>query len=261
MVYTQKMKDEKIKQQKPVYIFGKHPIVEKLLNDPKSVEKLFIKETLDKKVIEDIKKLASKARIPFVFVPEKKLTELSDGGVHQGLGAIVLPATLLSLDEWLESIAQVTNPGVLLLDELEDPHNVGAIIRSAVAFGIHGIIMPKHRQAPLSGAVYKSAVGQIDKIPLVRVTNVNDAIRTLKENKFWVIGLDQEGKSVVSEQDFTMPTCFVIGSEGSGMRAQTQKLCDFLVRIPMEHDVESLNASVSAAVLMYEWKRRKQQKK
>lgn len=240
------------------YIFGKHPILEKLEHNPKSIEKIFIKETLDPKMAQEVKNLASKAKVPFVFVPERKLEDLTLGGVHQGLVALVAPIHYLELNSWLESVKDIENPCVLLLDELEDPHNVGAIIRTAVAAGVHGIIMPKHRQAPLAGAAYKSSAGLMDKIPLIRVTNVNDSIRTLKENKFWIVGLDQNAKETIWSQDLDMSTCFIIGSEGDGMRLKTKELCDFLVNIPMDKKAESLNASVSAAVVMYEWKRRRE---
>ncbi len=252
-----KIQKQNMNDSENLYIYGKHPVVEKLTHSPKSVEKIFIKETLDPKIVQEIKNLASKAKVPFVFVPERKLEDLTSGGVHQGLVALVAPVHYLELDSWLESVKDIENPCVLLLDELEDPHNVGAIIRTGVAAGVHGIIMPKHRQAPLAGAAYKSSAGLMDKISLVRVTNVNDCLRTLKENKFWIVGLDQNAKETIWSQDLDMPTCFIIGSEGDGMRLKTKELCDFLVNIPMDKKAESLNASVSAAVVMYEWKRRR----
>ena len=216
-------KDKKEKKQ-GVYIFGKHPIIDKLTNNPTSVEKILIKDSLDKAVVAEVKALASKSRIPFSFVPEKDLAKLVEGGNHQGLAALVAPVAYLELKDWLETISEVHNPCVLLLDELEDPHNVGAIIRTAVAAGIHGIIVPKHRQAPLGGAAHKTAAGLMDNIPLIKVTNVNEAIRTLKDNHFWVVGLDQYGTTNYWDQDLDMAVCFIIGSEGSGMRLKTGEL-------------------------------------
>lgn len=248
------------KEKNTLLIFGKHPVMEKLERDPKSVEKIFIKETLDLDLAQQVKALASKGKIPVTFVPERKLAEMTDNGNHQGLVASVAPVEYLELKDWLDSISDVERPCVLILDELEDQHNVGAIIRTAVAAGVHGIIMPKHRQAPVGGVAYKTAVGLIDKIPLIKVTNVNEAIRTLKEHRFWVIGLDMSGENTIWTQDLDMPVCFIVGSEGDGMRQKTGELCDFLVRIPMAHGVESLNASVSAAVMIYEWKRRNYKK-
>jgi 23S rRNA (guanosine2251-2'-O)-methyltransferase len=246
------------KEKNTLLIFGKHPVVEKLERDPKSIEKIFIKETLDLEVAQEIKELASKSKVPFLFVPERKLTEMTEGALHQGLVAIVAPVEYIELKDWLESIENIERPCVLILDELEDQHNIGAIIRTAVAAGVHGIIMPKHRQAPVGGVAYKTAVGLIDKIPLIKVTNVNEAIRTLKEYKFWVVGLHQNAEETIWTQDLDMPVCFIVGSEGDGMRQKTGQICDFLVRIPMKNGVESLNASVSAAVMMYEWRRRQQ---
>ena len=245
------------KQPTTLLIYGKHPVLEKLVNEPTRIEKLLIKDTLDRELMAQVKLLASKTRVPFTMVTERTLREIADGGTHQGLAAHITPVAYVELEDWLESVKKIENPCVVLLDELEDPQNVGAIIRSAVAAGVHGIIIPKHRQAPLSGAAYKSSAGLMDKIPLIRVTNVNDSIRILKENRFWVVGLDQRGKDTIWTQDFDMSTCLVIGSEGDGMRLKTGELCDFLVRIPMENGAESLNASVSAAVVMYEWKRRR----
>jgi 23S rRNA (guanosine2251-2'-O)-methyltransferase len=176
--------------------------------------------------------------------------------ITRGLVAIVAPVEYIELKDWLDSVSEIDRPCVVILDELEDQHNIGAIIRTAVAAGVHGIIMPKHRQAPVGGVAYKTAVGLIDKIPLIKVTNINEAIRTLKEHKFWVVGLHQDAQDTIWSQDLDMPVCFIVGSEGDGMRQKTGEICDFLVRIPMENGVESLNASVSAAVMMYEWKRR-----
>ncbi len=252
----QKQNQNHAKEKNTLLMFGKHPVMEKLNRDPKSVLKLFIKDTLDSKLTSEVKALAANAKITFSFVAESKLNEMTDGSIHQGLVAVVAPVAYVELADWLESIVGIERPCVILLDELEDQHNIGAIIRTAVAAGVHGIIVPKHRQAPLGGVAYKTAAGLMDKIPLIRVTNLNEAIRTLKENKFWIIGMDQHGEHTIWSQDMDMPVCIVIGSEGEGMRLKTAELCDFLVQIPMENGAESLNASVSAAVMMYEWKRR-----
>ncbi len=247
------------KPSKQLLIFGKHPVMEKLENDPHSIIQLYVKDTLDSFVAGKVKTLAKKGKVNVTFVAESKLNDMTEGAVHQGLVASVKPVPFLELNEWLASIVGIEKPCVVLLDELEDQHNVGAIIRTAVAAGVHGIIFPKHRQAPIGGTAYKTSVGLVEKIPLIQVGNVNDTIRTLKENRFWVVGLDMKGKDTLWSQDLDMATCIVIGSEGDGMREKTGELCDFLVRIPMENGVESLNASVSAALVIYEWKRRNSQ--
>ena len=248
------------KEETSVVIYGKHPVLEKLASDPSRIEKILIKDTLDRELMAEVKLLASNAGVEFVMTTERTLREIANGGTHQGLAARITAVPYIELADWLVSVKEIENPAVVILDELEDPQNVGAIIRSAVAAGIHGIIIPKHRQAPLSGAAYKSSAGTIDKIPLIRVTNINDSIRILKDNKFWVVGLDGSAKESIWTQDLDMPICFIVGSEGDGMRLKTGELCDFLVRIPMANNVESLNASVSAALVMYEWKRRIQPK-
>jgi 23S rRNA (guanosine2251-2'-O)-methyltransferase len=237
-------------------IFGKHPVIEKLTNDPGSIIHLYMKDTLDPDVAGEVRALAKQAHINLDMLTEQKLSDMTDGAMHQGLVASVEPVKYWDLKEWLNSIVGIERPCVVLLDELEDQHNIGAIIRTAVAAGVHGIILPKHRQAPVGGVAYKTAAGLVDKIPLIQVGNVNDAIRTLKDNRFWVIGLDMSGEHTLWSQDLDMATCIIIGSEGSGMRQKTGELCDFIVRIPMENGAESLNASVSAALMMYEWKRR-----
>jgi 23S rRNA (guanosine2251-2'-O)-methyltransferase len=240
-----------------IYIYGKHPVLEKIQNSPKTVEKIFIKNSLDVKVVKEIEELASRSKVPFIFVPEKKLEELSNNGNHQGLVALISSVSYVDLKGWLESVQKINNPCVIALDELEDPHNVGAIIRTSAALGVHGIIIPKHRQAPITGVAYKTSAGSVDKIPLIRVTNLNDTLRTLKENRFWVVGLDQKAKENIWKQDLDMSVCFVVGSEGGGIREKTKELCDFLTMIPMENNVESLNASVSTALVLGEWKRRR----
>ena len=141
------------------------------------------------------------------------------------------------------------------MDELEDPHNVGAIIRSAAGFGASAILLAKHRQSPITGVVTKASAGTIDRVPLVRIGNINDAIVKLKEKGFWILGLDGDGDQSLFEIDMKMPVCIVVGGEGKGIREKTLDNCDIKVRIPMENKVESFNASVSAALVLYEWRK------
>jgi 23S rRNA (guanosine2251-2'-O)-methyltransferase len=249
------------KEEKTMLIYGKHPVLDMLNKEPRRIEKLLIKDTLNKELLQQIKERASDERVAYSLVTQRTLDDIADGMTHQGLAAHVTPVGYLELEEWLEQVKEIENPCVVILDELEDPQNVGAIIRTAVAAGVHGIIIPKHRQAPLSGAAYKASAGLLERIPLVRVTNINDAIRTLKDNRYWTVGLDQKAKTNLWTQDLDMAVCFIVGSEGSGMREKTAELCDFTTRIPMDNGAESLNASVSAALVMYEWKRRRSVKK
>lgn len=236
-----------------IYIFGKHPVMDIMQNSPKRISKIFLKKNFADEA--SIQKFATKNKIPLQIVEERKLDEYSLDGVHQGIVAVVAPAKMLEMKDLFSLVKERENPCVIILDELEDPHNVGAIIRTASAFGVSGIIMGKHNQAQINGTVYKTSAGTADKIPLIRVANLNDAIRKLKENKFWVVGLDGNSPKSIWQEKFDSPTAFVIGAEGKGIRSETSKLCDFLLSIPMTSGVESLNASVSTALAIGEWKR------
>lgn len=242
-------------ENEPVYIYGRHPIEEILASEPKKVQKLFVKPGIEPKFAAYLKEQSSKYRIPLTEADERKLGMLADGGNHQGVVALAAPVAFVELKDWLTTLDMVTNPSCVLLDELEDPHNVGAIIRTAAGLGAAGVIFGKHNQAQLSGAVYKTSAGTIGKIPLVRVSNLNDTILKLKDAGFWIAGLAAQGSQKLWEGKFDSPTCFVIGAEGEGIRQKTLEHCDFVFSVPMTHGVESLNASVTAALALYEWRR------
>ena len=160
-------------------------------------------------------------------------------------------------EEWLETVDTSTYPAILLLDEIEDPRNVGAILRSAVAAGISAVLVPKHRQAPISATVFKTSAGAAGKIPIVRVGNLNQSILKLKDAGFWIAGLAMKGEKVLWDLEVDRALAFIIGNEGSGIREKTLEHCDLSFSIPMQNDVESLNASVSSALICYEWNRKK----
>jgi 23S rRNA (guanosine2251-2'-O)-methyltransferase len=172
-------------------------------------------------------------------------------------GALMLP--------FPEFLAALTEGGtrtpdagtmLVLLDELTDPHNVGAIIRSAAAFGAAGILIPSHNQAPITGAVVKTSAGMVFRIPLVPINNVNQAIDTLKKEGFKTYGLVMDGDTALAEEPFDAPALMIVGNEGEGIREHTLARCDIRLRIPMDPRAESLNASVSAAVVLYQWSTR-----
>ena len=236
------------------YIYGKHAVLAMLAEHPKKVTKLYIKDTLSADVAGEFMALAKKYAIPYIQMNESWFRMNMPDVNHQGLALTATEIGYAELGTFLESIKDVTNPLVVLLDELEDPGNVGAIIRSACAFGVSGILMPKHRQVGVTGAVMKASVGTAARIPIVRIGNVNDTIKKLKDEKFWIVALDMDGEKNVGEYEFDTPTCLVIGAEGEGVRAKTLENADFRLRIPMGNNVESLNASVSAAIAMYSWK-------
>ncbi len=241
----------------PAYIYGKNPLIEQLRNRPDKVEKVFLRKNLRGGSIADIESLASQHRIPVSFVPGGKLAELVGQVNDQGVVALVSPVSYHDFSEWLERLEPDSGTAVLLLDEIADPQNFGAILRSAAAANLAAVIVPKHRQAPVNATVMKTSAGTAGRIPIVRAGNLNQAIRQLKDQKFWVAGLDQAADQILWEMEADRPLAFVIGSEGSGIRKKTGELCDFHYRIPMANQVESLNASVSAALVCYEWFRKK----
>lgn len=237
------------------YVFGRKPVEEQLLNTPEKVGKIYLRKDLNRSSVSKVLSLASKNRIPVTDVPGTRLFELVGKVNDQGIVASITETAYIDFEEWIEEVEPNTGTAVLLLDEIEDPHNFGAILRTAAAAGISAVIVPKHRQAPVTSAVYKTSAGTAGRIPIVRAVNLNQAILTLKENRFWIAGLDTGGDSLLWDQTFDVPMAFVIGNEGRGMRKKTGEHCDFLLSLPMENDVESLNASVSASLVCYEWKR------
>ncbi|MFA5933613.1 MAG: 23S rRNA (guanosine(2251)-2'-O)-methyltransferase RlmB [Candidatus Paceibacterota bacterium] len=239
-------------------VYGRHPVEELLVHSPERIEKIFLKDSIGRKGIEDILNQASKRKIPVSFVPDRKISDLAGkDSVSQGIVALISPTKYFTLKEWLPSVDMDSNPIVIVLDELEDPHNVGAILRSAAAAGASGVILGKHNQAQVNATVYKTSAGTAGRVPIVRVSNINDALKNLKDAGFWIIGLDGNSKKTLWQEDFNSSTALVVGSEGSGIRTKTLEACDFTVSIPMQNNVESLNASVSTALVLYEWARRK----
>ncbi|HKJ44491.1 MAG TPA: 23S rRNA (guanosine(2251)-2'-O)-methyltransferase RlmB [Balneolales bacterium] len=240
------------------YIFGKHPVEDTLTRTPKKINKIFIRTKSNTSFIKNIERLSSENRIPVIHVPGRKLKDLVGNVNDQGIVAQISPVTYFDLDDWLITHCKIDEqPAVLLLDEIEDPHNVGAILRTAAASGIDAVIVPKHRQAPVNATVYKTSAGTAGLVPIIRVTNLNQTIMRLKEEGFWFCGLDQNAPKSFWEQDYDMPTAVIIGSEGKGIREKTLSHCDFIINIPMDNTVESLNASVSAALVCYEIKRKR----
>lgn len=242
------------------FVYGRNAVLEFLKQKPEHITKIFIRNQLQGKAIHDLERQASTVRIPVQRVPGKKLAELVGPVNDQGIVAAVSPARYIELEDWLETTDLAVKPVVLALDEIEDPQNFGAIIRTAVAAGVAAVMVSKHRQAPISGAVMKASAGAVLKMPVIRVVNMNRALQMLKEAGFWVCGTDMDEKQTLWEQNYDMPLIVVIGSEEKGIRKKTKEYCDILVRIPMLNGVESLNASVSGALISYEILRQRQLK-
>ena len=174
--------------------------------------------------------------------------------VHQGVIAeIDGNALMLPYKDFIASLEPTPATSLVVLGELQDPHNVGAIIRSAAAFGLAGVLIPPHRQASVTGTVMTVSAGMAFTVRLIEISNVNTTLRDLKERGFWVYGLDSEGDVLLGGEVFDRPSAFVIGNEGEGLRAKTREACDAIISIPMHERCESLNASNAAAVTFYEW--------
>jgi len=247
-------------QEQDIYIYGIHPVTEALEQEQTKVDRIFIKTGIRSKHVLKLQETASSRRVPVLFTHGKKLAEMVGSVNDQGVVARISPVSYTELENWLDEIDLSSNPYVIILDEIEDVHNFGAILRTAAAAGAGAVIIPKHRQAPVNATVYKTSAGTAGKVPIIRVTNINQTISTLKDTGFWVAALDNSGKQTIWEADYNSPMALLIGSEGTGIRKKTLEASDFIIRIPMFNKVESLNASVSASVLMYEIIRRRNKK-
>lgn len=242
------------------YIYGRQPIKELIEKQPKSIRRIYIRETGTSDFFTTLIHVCRSQKIPIQKIPEKKIIELVGEVNDQGVVADIKEFTYHDLHEWLDGLSEKKKYAVMLLDEIEDPHNVGAIIRSAAAFGISAVLLPSHRQAHVNATVFKTSAGAVTAIPIIQIGNVNQTIELLKEKGFWVAGLAHEKESQpLHEQSWDTSMVFVVGNEGKGIRQKTKELCDFHIRIPISPEVESLNASVASALVAYEW--RNQQKK
>jgi len=238
-----------------IYMYGKHALMEALRHAPKVIRKVFLSPDLRDA---ELSVLLTKHAIPTNELAAGKGKELvGRDAVHQGVIAVMDPSALLmSFDEFLNTLDAKKNVAVAVLAEVQDPHNVGAVIRSAAAFGLSAVLIPEHNQAPITGTVVKSSAGMAFRVPLVSIGNVNHAIQVLKEKGFWIYGLAMQGKTTLGSEIFDAPTAFVIGNEGAGIREKTLTSCDVSLSIPMHARTESLNAAASAAIVFYEWSRK-----
>lgn len=199
-----------------------------------------------------IRRLAKENNIVVKDAQDKKLSQLSGGASHQGVVAVGACGQYVSIEDILAvSQKKGTKPFIIICDEIEDPHNLGAIIRTAETSGADGVIIPKRRSASLNSTVFKTSAGAASYVPVARVSNLASCIDTLKENGVWIYGTDASG-SDYSETDLTGSCALVIGSEGFGISKLIQKKCDFMIKLPMMGKINSLNASVAAGIFMYE---------
>ncbi len=232
-------------------VAGRNAVME-ALKGSRSVNKLMIANGSTEGSIKEIIAVAKDKGVNIQYWDRSKLDSIARGIRHQGVLAQVAPVQYVELEDILQ-VAKDRNepPFIVLLDELEDPHNLGAILRTADAAGVHGVLIPKHRSCPLSATVAKTSAGAVEHVPVARVGNLVQTIKKLKQEGLWVAAADMDGKDYY-DTDLTGPLLLIIGSEGQGVGRLVKEQCDFVVRIPMVGKINSLNASVAGSILMYE---------
>lgn len=228
-----------------MYVFGKN-VAKELISNNRKIRKAYLSKNI---IGTDLEQELKALNVKISYLNKNELDKLASGN-HQG---IILEIPDFSyLDEKTMFLNMPSNPFIIILDHIEDPHNFGAIIRTAEASGVDYIIIPKNRCVKVNSTVMKTSVGALDNVKIVEVVNLNNTIKKLKENGVWIVGTDMENSSCYDEIDYKVPIALIIGSEGFGMSSLVKKNCDFIARIPMYGKINSLNASVAAGIMIYE---------
>ena len=242
-------------------LIGRNAVIE-AIRSGRGINKLLIADGDKEGSVKEVISLAKEQGIVIRFVERSKIEGIAGGLRHQGVLAYVAPVAYSDLETILQAAeTKGEAPFLLLLDELEDPHNLGALLRTADATGVHGVLIPKRRSVPLTATVAKTSAGAVEYVPVARIGNIAQTLRKLKDKGFWVAGADMDGSQNYYEADLTGPLVLVVGSEGHGMSRLTKEQCDFIVKMPMVGKINSLNASVAGSILMYESMRQRLQKK
>lgn len=230
---------------------GIHPVRE-ALRAGRPLDKVLLVKGAAGPRLQEIIELCRAQSIPIRFETREALDRTSKGVPHQGVIAFGAAHRYVELSD-------VENARLLVvLDGIEDPHNLGAIVRTAHAAGANGVVVSERRSAPLTETVDRAAAGALAHLPVARVTNISQTLERLKEHGFWIYGLDERGTALYNEIDYAVPTVLVLGGEGKGLHQGVQKHCDMLIRIPMAGEVSSLNVSVAAGVALFDWRRKQQ---
>lgn len=239
-------------------VVGRHPVLEELRLRGASVEKVLFQQGVQGEVIGEIRSVAHDRGVPVQYVPSQRIERLAGGVNHQGVVARTAPVAYADVDEMLEGVAptheevRARRPLVLVLDRVTDPQNFGAILRTAVAAGVGGVIVPASHMAPLGAATVKASAGMAGHVPVARVSDLEQVLYQMKERGYWIAGLTAGGEKSVWEMDWDRPLALVVGSEGRGLRRSVLEECDFTVSIPIDAPAESLNVSVAAAVALFQ---------
>lgn len=234
------------------YVEGRNPVIE-AIKSGREIDKILIAKGSEQGSIQKIIGMAKEKRIVIQYVEKAKLDAMSETKAHQGVIALVTPYSYKTVDDIMKAAEDKNeDPFIIILDEIEDPHNLGAIIRTAECAGAHGVIIPKRRAVGLTPVVIKVSAGAVEYMNIAKVSNIASTIEELKERGVWIYGADMDGEQDYFNRDLSGPIAIVIGSEGKGIGRLIREKCDFLVKIPMNGKISSLNASVAASVMMYE---------
>jgi len=237
-------------------VSGRRNVKEALLSG--GVQKLYLLKKSKHPSLEEITSLARSHEVPVETLPKEKFNSLVETSSHQGVAALVSSYNYLSWEDFHEKAERGSVNAVLMLDHLQDPHNMGALLRTAEAAGIKHVIIPRDRSVQINATVRKVAAGAAEWVSVIRVTNLVQAVRHLQDLNFWVYGTDDSGNTPYYNVDFSRRTVLVLGAEGKGLSRLLRENCDELVYIPMYGQIESLNVSVAGGILMYEFRRRLQ---
>ena len=238
-------------------IYGRNPVIE-ALTAGRAIDRIYIQDRLNHPVIGKIRNLAKESGVRYDFADARRLDKLCGGGNHQGVAALAAAHAYAELEDILSRAESRGEPPlVVICDGITDPHNLGSIIRTANAAGAHGVVISKNRSAQLTSTVAKVSAGAVEYTLVAKVANISAAIDKLKKRGLWIAGTDLSAKQSHFDCDLSGPLGIVIGSEGAGMSRVVREKCDYLVKIPMFGEIESLNASVAAGVLLYEAARRR----
>lgn len=234
-------------------LYGYHPVLSLLKQRPESIIQLSADPEHQNKRLTDLLVLAKKTQIPIQSVTKEKLTQIASCSEHQGIVAIC-KNTIIYHEADLENIIQTcaSPPLFLVLDGIQDPQNLGACIRTAETAGVQALIIPKDNSAPVTPVVHKTACGATALVPIIVVTNLSRTLQKLKTLGIWLVGTVQKSETLIYKTDLTVPLAFILGNEAKGLRRLTKEQCDFLVKIPMQGTVESLNVSVATGICLFE---------
>jgi 23S rRNA (guanosine2251-2'-O)-methyltransferase len=237
----------------PEYVWGRNPVLE-TLHSPRQVKRLLLAEgQREAPALAALLKEAERQHIPVEVVPRPRLDQISHGAVHQGCIALVEERKYVTIDDILDyAVRKNEAPFLLILDAIQDVNNLGSLIRTAEAAGMHGIVLPEHRAAEVNATVVKTSAGATEHLLIAQVTNLTHSIDQLKRQNIWVVGLAGEARTLYHQADLTGPLALVVGNEGKGISRLVREHCDLLIKLPMHGHINSLNAAVAGSIAVYE---------